>query len=197
MALHRRELQPHRRLCAPDGYRDAMRVVAEGGAMSIGGLLPVVLAMPLTGGWIGARFHARRTAPPWHPCTHSTGHMRLAVCDDARKTFMLFLSRFSYYRFCQTPPMRFPTQKPYRKTLEQRRNRKKKKKKKKNRDKNENEICFLCALLFKCNWKDRAENKGQGQFMAALPSGVGDWLTAATVQHQRRMRESHYARPAK
>jgi len=79
-----------------------------------------------------------------------------------------------------------------------RRNRKKKKKKKKkNRGKNENEICFLCALLFKCNWKDRAENKGQGQFMAALPSGVGGWLTAATVQHQRRSRESHYARPAK
>lgn len=59
-------------------------------------------------------------------------------------------------------------------------------------------VCSLCALLFRYNWKDRAENKGQGQFMAALPLGVGGWgLAAATAQHQRRSRESHYARPAK
>lgn len=37
-------------------------------------------------------------------------------------------------------------------------------------------VCSPCALLFRYNWKDRAENKGQGQFMAALPSGVGGWF---------------------
>ncbi|TGZ49832.1 Uncharacterized protein DBV15_06205 [Temnothorax longispinosus] len=64
--------------------------------------------------------------------------------------------------------------------------------KKKNRARTRTRVCSLCALLFRYNWKDRAENKGQGQFIAALPSGVG-----ATAQHQRRSRESHYARPAK
>lgn len=85
MALHRRELQSYRRLCAPDGYRGATRVVAGGGATSIGGLLPVALAMLLTEGWIGARFHARRSAAP------RTGHMRR---DDARAIFMLLRSAF-------------------------------------------------------------------------------------------------------
>lgn len=39
-------------------------------------------------------------------------------------------------------------------------------------------MCSLCALLFRYNWKDRAENKGQGQFMAGgclQGLGVG-WL---------------------
>ncbi|KYN01353.1 hypothetical protein ALC62_07972 [Cyphomyrmex costatus] len=137
-------------------------------------------------------------------------------------TWMFCLNFYPCAEFCtltvdQIPPMRFPTQKPYRKTLERRYNEEAKSlknqenygrttrdeialrrsRKKKNRSKNENEVCSRCALLFRYNWKDRAENKGQGQFMAALPSGVGGWLAAATAQHQRRSRESHYARPAK
>lgn len=59
-------------------------------------------------------------------------------------------------------------------------------------------VCSLRALLFGYNWKDHAENKGQGQFMAALPPGAG-WL--AGCSHSRNIRdgarESHYARPAK
>lgn len=52
-----------------------------------------------------------------------------------------------------------------------------KKKKKKEKKKNwscrvENEGLFP-ALLFGYNWKDRTENKRQGQFMAAMPSEVG------------------------
>ncbi|KYN23041.1 hypothetical protein ALC57_04825 [Trachymyrmex cornetzi] len=145
----------------------------------------------------------------------STRHPILRITTlSARCESLLSWEPFavSYYRLCQTPPMRFPTQKPYRKTLERRGQesqeprklrdeiavrRRSRKKKKKNRGKNENEVCSLCALLFRYNWKDRAENKGQGQFMAALPSGVGGWLAAATAQHQRRSRESHYTRPAK
>lgn len=88
MALHRRELQPHRWLCAPDGYRGATRVVAGGGATSIGGLLPVVLAMFLMEGWIGARFHARRSAAP------CTSHMRHAARRRARD-FYAFAFRIS------------------------------------------------------------------------------------------------------
>jgi len=55
---------------------------------SIGGLLPVVLAMLLTGGWIGARFHARRknrtTAAPVHTQhrpPHAAGGMRRLARD--------------------------------------------------------------------------------------------------------------------
>lgn len=89
--------------------------------------------------------------------------------------------------------MRFPTQKPYRKTLERRYNEEAKSLKnqenygrkrdeiapresrKKKKARMRRKVCSLRALLFRYNWKDRAENKGQGQFMAALPSGVG-WL---------------------
>ncbi|EZA56641.1 hypothetical protein X777_02245 [Ooceraea biroi] len=49
-------------------------------------------------------------------------------------------------------------------------------------------------------WLDvwTAGNKGQGQFMAVLPPPEPrGWLAAAMAQHQRRPRESHYARPAK
>lgn len=35
-------------------------------------------------------------------------------------------------------------------------------------------VYSLRTLLFGYNWKDRIENKRQGQFMAAMPSGVGD-----------------------
>lgn len=79
MALHRPGLQPHRRLYAPDVYRGATRVVARGGATSIGGLLPVALVVLLTEGWIGARFHARRST--W-------------TAWDARASFMLLRSAF-------------------------------------------------------------------------------------------------------
>lgn len=58
-------------------------------------------------------------------------------------------------------------------------------------------VYSLRTLLFGYNWKDRIENKRQGQFMAAMPSGVGGQLAATTTQHQRRSRESHYAHPAK
>lgn len=62
MALHRRGLQPHRRLYAPDGNRECNESGGKGGATSIGGLLPVALGVLLTEGWIGAWFHARRRA---------------------------------------------------------------------------------------------------------------------------------------
>ncbi|KYN39810.1 hypothetical protein ALC56_05797 [Trachymyrmex septentrionalis] len=108
----------------------------------------------------------------------STRHPILRITTlSARCESLLSREPFAlvHYRLCQTPPMRFPTQKPYRKTLERRgqesqeprklrdeiavrrRSRKKKKKKKK---RGKNEVCFLCALLFRYNWKDRAENKG-------------------------------------
>lgn len=94
MALHRRELQPYRRLCAPDGYRGATRVVAGGGATSIGGLLPVVLAMLLTEGWIGARFYAHRSAAP------RTGHMRHAAYGaTTRARFLCFCVRHFSSRY--------------------------------------------------------------------------------------------------
>lgn len=65
MALHRWELQPHRRLCEPDGYRVAARVVVGGGATSIGGLLPVrSLGAHGTEGWIGAKSRARKYSAP-------------------------------------------------------------------------------------------------------------------------------------
>lgn len=71
-------LQPHRRLYAPDGYRSATRVVAKGGATSIGGLLPVALVVLLTEGWIGAWFHARRST--WTACDAATRARILCSC---------------------------------------------------------------------------------------------------------------------
>ncbi|KYQ49840.1 hypothetical protein ALC60_11015 [Trachymyrmex zeteki] len=93
----------------------------------------------------------------------STRHPILRITTlSARCESLLSREPFavSYYRLCQTSPMRFSTQKPYRKTLERR-----------GQESQEPRKLRLCALLFRYNWKDRAENKGQGQFMAALPNG--------------------------
>jgi len=72
-----------------------MRVVAGGGATSIGGLLPVVLAMLLTEGWIGARSHAHRSA------ASRTGHMRHAARQRERD-FYAFAFGISFSRYFPT-----------------------------------------------------------------------------------------------
>lgn len=96
MALHRRELQSHRRLCAPDGYRGTARVVAKGGATSIGELLPVALVVLSTEGWISARFHARGSATP------RTNRVRR---DAARDFYAFAFRRFPPRMFLARPKL--------------------------------------------------------------------------------------------
>lgn len=137
----------------------------------------------------------------FYPCAAST-----LTTDFTGLRLWDFLLKNHIVKLSSDGIMKSPSVSRTKKTTRERRDeialrRRSRKKKKKNRGRQDGRSIrgsVPCALFY-LGIIGRTAQKTKGRASSWRPClrGVGGWLAVATAQHQRRSRESYYARPAK